>query len=914
MASIIKIKRSSGTALPSNLHLGELAVTYGTGTQGNNGDRLLVGTGGVDENGYANNIDVVGGKYFTDMLDHVAGTLTASSAIIVGADSKIDVLNVDNITLDGNTISTSTGNLTLNPTGDIDANNNNIINVTDPTADQHAATKAYVDAQVGASTINISNGSLTSLVDLGDSDVEFVATTTGAGNGEDGDITTSINENQVLFGIRDVLGVNTAPGSNGVYTAGSATEVPVITANRKGQITAISSQQIASTFSVAGDNSTSATVNLLTDTLTFAGGTGIASVALDTTDDTTDTVTVTADIASISQVGVASFAAADFNVDGAGEVTISSVSNAQLAGSIANEKLAFSSISVTDGSTSNDIALGGTLTFAAGEGIDVTQSGGTVTVTAEIASETNPGIATFDGNHFDVDIAGDVTIRNGAVDADQLAGTLDLTGKTISVAAPTADAHAATRLYVNNQVAGATGANLDLSLKTTDDLAEGSQADRRYYTQTRVDSDARAAISLTTAAASGSGALTYDNSTGAFVFTPASATSTTDALSGANGINYDSAAQQFTLDDTHDATFNTITTADNVTVGGNLVVQGTTTTINTETLTTTDPLMHLADSNDAGDVVDIGFIAKYNDGTAKHTGFFRDATDGKYKIFDGVADGDMNDDDNTVATGAAGFNAATMVAGTFEGNLTGDVTGDVTGDLTGDVTGNADTATALETARNFSITGDVTAPAVSFDGSGNVALNAAIADAVADGATKGIATFTAADFDAASGVISLADEVVKSVTAGTDTITPTSHGITIAGTAAQGVSVSGAGSTATVTVGDAAADGSTKGVAAFNSTNFSAASGVISTENITVAGTNGASAAVTNGGTLTFATDSRSGTTSTGITTQVIGGNLQVRQVAASTTVRGAALFADSDFEVDGAGAIAIKTVDGGTF
>ena len=44
----------------------------------------------------------------------------------------------------------------------------------------------------------------------------------------------------------------------------------------------------------------------------------------------------------------------------------------------------------------------------------------------------------------------------------------------------------------------------------------------------------------------------------------------------------------------------------------------------------------------------------------------------------------------------------------------------------GDLTGNADTATALETARDFEISGDITATAVSFDGSGNVNLVASI--------------------------------------------------------------------------------------------------------------------------------------------------------------------------------------------
>ena len=47
--------------------------------------------------------------------------------------------------------------------------------------------------------------------------------------------------------------------------------------------------------------------------------------------------------------------------------------------------------------------------------------------------------------------------------------------------------------------------------------------------------------------------------------------------------------------------------------------------------------------------------------------------------------------------------------------------------ISSDITGNAASATALETGRNFSLTGDVTASAVSFDGTGNVALSTTIA-------------------------------------------------------------------------------------------------------------------------------------------------------------------------------------------
>ena len=56
----------------------------------------------------------------------------------------------------------------------------------------------------------------------------------------------------------------------------------------------------------------------------------------------------------------------------------------------------------------------------------------------------------------------------------------------------------------------------------------------------------------------------------------------------------------------------------------------------------------------------------------------------------------------------------------------GDLTGNVSGDGGGNISGNAATATALETARNFSITGAVTAANVSFDGTGNVTLNTVV--------------------------------------------------------------------------------------------------------------------------------------------------------------------------------------------
>jgi len=118
MASIIRIKRSATAGNPATLAAGELAYSALTDNGTNGGDRLYIGIG-TETDGNAANHFVVGGKYFTDMLDHTRGALTASSALIVDADSKLDNLKVDNLDLNGNTISSTdaNGNIIIDPNG-----------------------------------------------------------------------------------------------------------------------------------------------------------------------------------------------------------------------------------------------------------------------------------------------------------------------------------------------------------------------------------------------------------------------------------------------------------------------------------------------------------------------------------------------------------------------------------------------------------------------------------------------------------------------------------------------------------------------------------------------------------------------------------------------------------------------------
>ena len=122
MASIIRVKRSTGTSAPSSLNFGEVGVTLsGGGTQGNSGDRLFVGDN-------SSNPQVVGGRYFTDLLNNTPGSVasaanasTAANGFVAILDQtrKVDQWNVDNLRLDANVLSSTNtdGDIFFTPNG-----------------------------------------------------------------------------------------------------------------------------------------------------------------------------------------------------------------------------------------------------------------------------------------------------------------------------------------------------------------------------------------------------------------------------------------------------------------------------------------------------------------------------------------------------------------------------------------------------------------------------------------------------------------------------------------------------------------------------------------------------------------------------------------------------------------------------
>jgi hypothetical protein len=96
--------------------------------------------------------------------------------------------------------------------------------------------------------------------------------------------------------------------------------------------------------------------------------------------------------------GIASFSSASFDAT-SGFITVKAlgISNAQLAGSIANNKLSNSSITVSDGTSSTAIALGSSITFSGtANEVEVDESAGTITIglPATISSDTSGNAAT----------------------------------------------------------------------------------------------------------------------------------------------------------------------------------------------------------------------------------------------------------------------------------------------------------------------------------------------------------------------------------------------------------------------------------------------------------------------------------------------------------------------------------------
>ena len=369
MAQTILIKRSTNTATPTSLSNGELAYS----AQSN---KLFIGRPG----GGSGDIDAIGGKYYTDIItaatasntagklvlrdgsgNFAAGTITATfsgnlTGNVTGNTSgtalsvtqaaqtaitsvgTLTALQVDNLNLNGNTFSATTGALNLTPasgsaivldgTISVDAgvvtgatsitstafvgtlstaaqanvtslgtltalqvdNLNLNGNVLSSTSGNVSITPVTGSAIVLDGTISVDAGVVTGATSV--TSTSFVGALTGNATtattlaaarnfSASGDLTApnvSFNGGGAVDLVTTLATVNSNVGSFGGTTA-----IPVLTVNAKGLVTAASTVAISSTLDIAADTGTDNGVLVGTDTLTVSGGTGVAtSVSGDT--------------------------------------------------------------------------------------------------------------------------------------------------------------------------------------------------------------------------------------------------------------------------------------------------------------------------------------------------------------------------------------------------------------------------------------------------------------------------------------------------------------------------------------------------------------------------------------------------------------------------------------------------------
>ena len=452
---------------------------------------------------------------------------------------------------------------------------------------------------------------------------------------------------------------------------------------------------------------------------------------------------------------------------------------------------------------------------------------------ATFTNITSPGTIDFTGaTILDGGVVTTVDINGGTIDGVTIA-TSDITvgaGKTLDVSS-------GTLTLSDNQISGDKVEGGTINSVTVNNLTSGNvNIDGGFIDGTAIGHTTPDSASFTTISTSGAATLasasvtdltdnrvviagtsgelgdnsnlTYDGTTLNVANTTASTNSTNGALVVAGGVGIGGA----------------LNVSGNVEVNGDFTVTGTTTTVDVETLSITDPLIHLADSNESGDEVDIGFIGHYFDdalGGRQHTGIFRDASNDEYYVFAQYQDSALDSSprsnviDRTRSSFVlAPFNALSVTAETLSGTVSADSI-------------NTSKLTATNIVGGFIdgiAIGHTTADSGTFTNLARTSPSGVTAGAYGSVTEIPVITLDASGFVDSIGQVSISTTLNTAAETGTGTVNLLDSSLEIA--AGEGINTAATGRTITISSEDAST--SNKGIASFASGDFDISSGAVS--------------------------------------------------------------------------------------
>jgi hypothetical protein len=599
---------------------------------------------------------------------------------------------------------------------------------------------------------------------------------------------------------------------------GSSSEIPTFTVDSKGRLTAAGIATVSTDLTVSGDSG-SESISLLSETLTISGGTNLTSSAAN------NTVTVNLDdnisLTSVVASGVVT-ATSGFSGNLTGNVTGNLTGEVNAAAFDTNA----SGVVVTGVTTSTNGFVGDLTGNVTG---NVTGNAGTATslATARTIALSGDvvGEVLFDGTS-NVSIAAtiqpDSVALGGDTTGDYVESIADSGSSDITVSGSGESAAVTLGLTTTGVVSGSYGSGSEIptfsvdsrgrltaagtvSVSTGMTVAGDSGSDNiNLLTDTLTISGG---TNLNSSVANDTVTVNLDDNISLTSVVASGIVTAAQFVTGASGqaigINTDTISGPSTL------ILDPAGVGDNtglVVIKGDLQIDGTTTTVNSTELVVDDKNITLA-SGAANDAAADGGGITVESGEGNKTWNWVDATDswtssehidavsGKvYKI------GGTEVLSSTTLGSGITTSSLTSVGTLGQLNVSGVTTS--SGGFVGDLTGNADTATALETGRDFSISGDAEASAITFDGTSNVGLALTLATTGVSSGSYGsateIPTFTVDSKGrlTAAGIATVSTDLNIAGDSGSDVISLLTDTLTISG----GTNLTSSASSDTVTV------------------------------------------------------------------------------------------------------------------